>query len=100
MSSKLRQTGIGALATGLVLSILGSVAAAQPVAKAPPAKGDPMPILKTKVHNIAPGVHVDPDGTMSEYVSGIQPIHIPFDGVFPDGTIPQPDREAGRPMRP
>ncbi|MCC7387537.1 MAG: hypothetical protein IT431_02085 [Phycisphaerales bacterium] len=91
----------GAAVAVLSLSVITAGATAQTAAKAPPAKGDPIPQLKPAPRNIAPGVRVDgATGEMSEYVSGIQAVHIPYDGVFPDGHFPQVEREAGRPLRP
>ncbi len=90
----------GGLAAGLALALGATGSLAQPIGQAPPLRED-LPEFKPVVRNIASGVQYDPEtGMYSEYVQGIAPVHIPEGGVFPDGTIPQPEREAGRPMRP
>lgn len=101
MKHRMGKAGGRGIVAGLVLMAVSAGAAAQQNVQAPPAEGDPVRPLVTVARNIAPGVRVDPQtGEMSEYVSGIRAVHIPYDGVYPDGTFPQVEREAGRPMRP
>ena len=88
-------------AAGLGLLATVAVASAQTAVQSPPAQGDPVPVYTDQPLNLPTDVHVDPvTGMMSGYGEAIEPVHIPYDGVFPNGTFPQDDREAGRPMRP
>ena len=100
MKDLFKSARAGIVAAGLALSMGATGALGQTNVQNPPTR-DNAPEFKPVVRNIASGVQYDPEtGIFSQYVPGIAPVHIPFDGVFPNGTIPQPDREAGRPMRP
>ncbi|VAX39299.1 hypothetical protein MNBD_PLANCTO03-917 [hydrothermal vent metagenome] len=90
----------GCVAVGLVLSMGAGLAFGQTNVQTPPTR-DTLPEYKGVNSTYTPGTVIDPEtGMIMEWEPIVAPVHIPFDGVFPAGTIPQPDREAGRPMRP
>lgn len=76
------------------------VAFAQTQVGTPPPKDQvrELPLLQ---YTPQPGQTVDPaTGAIREWGPIVAPVHIPYDGVFPAGTMVQEEREAGRPMRP
>ncbi|MDQ7012535.1 MAG: GC-type dockerin domain-anchored protein [Planctomycetota bacterium] len=98
MKSLVARATFGVFALGLALS--GTAALGQTAVGTPPAK-DALPTFEPLNRVVVPKVEVDPEtGQIFEISAKVAPTLIPFDGVFPDGTFPQPDREAGRPMRP
>jgi hypothetical protein len=68
--------------------------------QAPPLKGNPVQLKSVPAQVIA-GQHVDAaTGAVLEHGAPVAPIMVPVGGVFAHGTLPDPEREAGRPMRP
>ncbi len=91
--------------TRRVLGLCAVVAAAsaafgQQNMEAPPLKGNPVQ-LKPGAVDFVPGQHVDPaTGAILEWGVPVKPVMMPKEGAFPHGTLPDPPREASRPMRP
>ncbi len=100
MKDMLRSTQAGLVAAGLLLSIGASTVFAQTNVQVPPSREN-LPAYKGVNSTYTPGTIVDPlTGEGMGWSPIIEAVHIPYDGVFPAGTILQPEREAGRPMRP
>jgi len=98
MKSMVARAAAGIFAIGLALG--GTTALGQTNVKNPPAK-DALPTFAPINRVVTPGKQVDPEtGIIFEVGQKVAPTVIPWEGVFPDGTFPQPEREAGRPMRP
>jgi hypothetical protein len=77
-----------------------SAVSAQHNVQTPPLKGEPI-VLPERAPQYVPGQHVDPEtGAILEWGLPVAPVMVPVGGVFPHGTLPDPEREASRPMRP
>lgn len=101
MRNRFGQTRAGAALAGLTLACVAAGAIAQTAAQTPPTR-DNLPTFQQAQRQVTPGVFfTDPvTGEFGEYGVSVEPIHGPWNGVFPYGTLPEGDREAGRPMRP
>ena len=90
----------GLVACGAALVAIGAAANAQNARQDPPARGEGyLPAYTPRT--IQAGRYVDhATGTLVEIHAPVEPILIPPGGLLPTGTLPDPDREAGRPMRP
>ncbi|MCC7387150.1 MAG: hypothetical protein IT431_00125 [Phycisphaerales bacterium] len=86
---------------GAAAGVLAAAAAAQ--TGAPEMPGTVPAVAQgtqPRVH-LQPGVYVDPKtGIVMEVHAPVEPIFIPRGGLLAHGTLPDPQREAGRPMRP
>ena len=101
MSRESRRLGVkSVLGAVAVIAVAAASASAQVAAGTPPTREQARaPELRPVTY--VPGRFVDPaTGAFREQGPPAAPTFIPSTGVFPSGTLPQPEREAGRPMRP
>ncbi|MBK7404508.1 MAG: hypothetical protein IPJ41_07690 [Phycisphaerales bacterium] len=88
------------LGAAVCVALNATGASAQTAAGTPPPRDQVQAPVQRMIAYV-PGQYADPEsGAIREQGLPVTPTFIPSTGVFPTGTLPQPEREAGRPMRP